>query len=269
MNELLIINKETRTITAKDLYNFLGLNKSNYSKWTKANIENNPFATANVDYTPFVLQDECGGQATTDYKLTIDFAKKICMTSKSDKGEQARNYFIEVEKQYQAITEVVEIPSIVAEYLAMSEEDRAIGFFTKSKEIKLLLETNSQNVEEIAQLLITNEQMQPAVDFYNTVANSDKWLSMQEVALLVAHKDLGQNKLFNFLVRQNILIDSYKAYSAFVKAGYFKAIEMPYEYIKDGIKKSGINTKLVVSQRGVKYIIKLLKADGFKLKSAA
>ena len=70
--------------TAKKLYEFLELNPSNYSKWCKRNILENEFAEENVDFWAFVLNDEWGGQATTDYKLTARFAKKLSMTQKNE-----------------------------------------------------------------------------------------------------------------------------------------------------------------------------------------
>lgn len=41
------------------------------------------------------------GNETTDYALAIDFAKKLAMQVKTEKGELVRNYFIECEKQLQ------------------------------------------------------------------------------------------------------------------------------------------------------------------------
>lgn len=88
---------ENGMTSAKRLYEFLELNPSNYSKWCKRNILENEFAEENVDFWAFVLNDEWGGQATTDYKLTARFAKKLSMTQKNERGEQARNYFTKVE----------------------------------------------------------------------------------------------------------------------------------------------------------------------------
>lgn len=68
---------ENGMTTAKKLYNFLELSPSNYSKWCRTNIVENSFAEEKVDYWAFVLNDERGGQATTDYKLTAHFAKKL------------------------------------------------------------------------------------------------------------------------------------------------------------------------------------------------
>lgn len=89
--------------SAKRLYDFLGLDKSNYSKWAKRNIEENEFAEENVDFQAFVLNDEWGGQATKDYKLTASFAKKLAMGTHNERGEMARNYFIKVEERLKQI----------------------------------------------------------------------------------------------------------------------------------------------------------------------
>lgn len=90
---------ENGMTTAKKLYNFLELSPSNYSKWCRTNIVENSFAEENVDYWAFVLNDEWGGQATTDYKLTAHFAKKLSVKGNSEKAEQAREYFATVEER--------------------------------------------------------------------------------------------------------------------------------------------------------------------------
>ncbi len=88
---------ENGMTTARKLYDFLGMDTSHYSRWFKSNIENNQFAEENVDYFPFTINGECGGQASQDAKLTASFAKKISIQGKTEKAEQARNYFISVE----------------------------------------------------------------------------------------------------------------------------------------------------------------------------
>lgn len=90
------IDSQGRT-TAKKLYEFLELDKSNYSRWCRKNILNNQFAEENVDYWSFVIQDERNPKPTTDYKLTANFAKKLAMASGSPKGEEAREYFLRTE----------------------------------------------------------------------------------------------------------------------------------------------------------------------------
>ncbi len=99
MNKLININDNGK-VTARELYDFLGMDKSNFSRWAKANIDNNIYAEELIDFIPFVIDDERNPNPMTDYELSIDFAKKLCMVSKSERGEQARNYFIAVEKMY-------------------------------------------------------------------------------------------------------------------------------------------------------------------------
>lgn len=90
---------ENGMTTAKKLYEFLGMDLKNYSRWIRNNITENQFAEENVDYWVFVMQEEnpSGGRPTQDYKLSASFAKKLSMMSRSEKGEQARQYFVRVE----------------------------------------------------------------------------------------------------------------------------------------------------------------------------
>lgn len=93
---------ENGMTTASQLYSFLELNPSNFSKWCNRNIKNNKFATENVNYFRFVLEYESANniktKTRTDYHLTSDFAKKLSMTGNSERHEQARDYFIACEQ---------------------------------------------------------------------------------------------------------------------------------------------------------------------------
>lgn len=87
--------------TASKLYAFLELSPSNYSKWCKANITENEFATENEDFTRLVLEYESGVgvKQREDYRLTAHFAKKLSVKGNSEKAEQAREYFTRVEEK--------------------------------------------------------------------------------------------------------------------------------------------------------------------------
>lgn len=83
--------------TSKKLYKWLELDTSHYSRWCKTNILENPFAESGIDYSP------CGaskgkGNFAEDYKLSADFAKKLSVMQKSERGEEARIYFLGCEK---------------------------------------------------------------------------------------------------------------------------------------------------------------------------
>ena len=88
--------------TARKLYEFLELAKGQFSRWAKTNITENPFAEENVDYWAFVINDErnFNPNPTQDFKLTANFAKKLSMQGKTERAEQAREYFIRVENSF-------------------------------------------------------------------------------------------------------------------------------------------------------------------------
>lgn len=90
------IDEEGMT-TAGTLFDFLGMDRSNFSRWFRTNIIGNDFAEENTDYFLFVINDEHKGHASQDAKITASFAKKLSMQSKTTKGEQARQYFLKVE----------------------------------------------------------------------------------------------------------------------------------------------------------------------------
>ena len=45
-------------------------------------------------------QDPSINNETRDYWVMIDCAKHLCMLSRSDRGKEARNYFVEMESLY-------------------------------------------------------------------------------------------------------------------------------------------------------------------------
>jgi len=103
MNELVKVQQNEQgqnVVSAKDLYLFLGYDKSQWSRWFKKNIIENQFAFENEDWVGFDTMSN--GNVKTDFALTLDFAKRISMMARTERGEEVRKYFIECEKQLQA-----------------------------------------------------------------------------------------------------------------------------------------------------------------------
>lgn len=90
-----IINHNDRpAVSARELYQQLGFDSSNWNKWYKKNILKNSFAIEREDYFELVLSTN----RTKDFALSLDFAKRISMMARTQRGEQIRAYFIECEK---------------------------------------------------------------------------------------------------------------------------------------------------------------------------
>lgn len=99
MNELIRITESNgkQAVSARELYEKLGYDLSNWKRWYQKNIINNSFAIENQDYVGFVTMTS--GNNVQDFALSIDFAKRLSMMARTETGEQIRNYFIEVEKR--------------------------------------------------------------------------------------------------------------------------------------------------------------------------
>ena len=107
-----------QAVDAKELYGKLGLNPAHWSRWHGMNIEQNPFATDGLDFIAFTIM--VNGREFPNYLLSIDFAKKLAMQVKTDKGEQVRDYFLACERQ--AKQPAFQIPQSFAEALQLAAD---------------------------------------------------------------------------------------------------------------------------------------------------
>ena len=46
------------------------------------------------------MSESTGGRPSTEYDLSVDMAKQICMIQRSEKGRLYRQYFIDLEKAW-------------------------------------------------------------------------------------------------------------------------------------------------------------------------
>jgi len=106
MNQLIRISDNgdgKKAVSARELYEFLGYNKTQWKRWYTKNILNNKFAIEKEDYVGFDMMSN--GNTTKDFALSINFAKKISMQAQTEKGEEARQYFIACEEELKRIAQ--------------------------------------------------------------------------------------------------------------------------------------------------------------------
>ena len=152
-NELIKIETREgfgRCVSLRELHEGLGI-KTQFTKWAirmigYGFIENIDFILisqkrlTNNPKNPFTEQ--------TDYIITIDMAKEICMIQRSDIGKEFRKYFIECEKQ---LKEVKQKPQLSPqEQLALQLFNGGIDAITAHKQL-LALETKELNERIIEQ----------------------------------------------------------------------------------------------------------------------
>ena len=230
MNELIKIENrgEKQFISAKELYEKLGMDKSHWKRWSVNNIESNDFFTENMDYQTFATK--ANGNETKDYWITIDMAKHLCMMSRTTKSHEIREYFIKIEQAWNT-------PEMI---------------------MKRALEIANKRAEEATQRLLANEHK---IEFYNDVTESKTATDIGTVSKLLNFKGVGRNTLFEILRNKSILQKNNIPFQKYVDHGYFRVIESKWNDHTTGDVK--VSFKTVVYQKGIEYISKLLKGLGY------
>ena len=188
-------------VSARELYEFLELDKSQWARWTKKNIEE--VFEENQEYQR--LDIVSNGNNTTEYILKLDVAKELSMLSRSEKGKEVRRYFIEVEKKYKAL----KVPQSYAQ--ALLEAGR------------LALELEKVELENKVQKQLISEY-EPKVTYYDKILQSVNSVNISQIA-----KDYGiSGKELNDILSQEKV--QYKQngqwllYSKYQDLGYTKSV---------------------------------------------
>lgn len=175
MNELIKItyNNDRPAVSARDLHDFLEV-KTAYKDWFPRMCEYG--FTEGEDFCSF-LSESTGGRPAQDAVLTIDMAKELCMIQRNEKGKQARQYFLQIEKDWNSPEKVM------ARALQIAED--------KLKQLESKVEADA-----------------PKVLFADAVSASKTSILVGELAKLLKQNgvDIGQHRLFRWMRENGYLI---------------------------------------------------------------
>ncbi len=79
-------------------------NATRFDVWISRKIEDFNFEE-NSDFCTNLIESS-GGRPATEYTISIDMAKELCMLERSEIGRATRKYFIECERQLQQIVQI-------------------------------------------------------------------------------------------------------------------------------------------------------------------
>ena len=98
------------SVSARDLYQFLE-SKQQFSDWMQSRIKDYGFIEGQ-DFEVFhnFIKNSNGGRPTIEYAISLDMAKELSMVERTEKGKQARIYFIECEKKLKENTTLNLLP---------------------------------------------------------------------------------------------------------------------------------------------------------------
>ncbi len=156
-------NKEA--ILCSVLYDNLGLQHQKFADWSRRNLLNSKFAIENVDFIQYKSLNSSKEDLTRnnsnfpkrrkDYILTIDFAKRLAMMCRTEKGEEVRTYFLKCEALAKEKESKI-LNHLKAELITFRriEEIRVlkIAFNKEQKELKKVLLQPQVDLNEIKSL---------------------------------------------------------------------------------------------------------------------
>lgn len=179
MNELIKVttnDNDEQLVSGRELHEFLEVG-TKYEDWFPRMTEYG--FEENADFHPLKIENMARGRLylKTDHAIKLDMAKEISMIQRTEKGKEARRYFIQVEKAWNN-------PEMVVQ--------RALQIQTK----------------KVEQLQIENAQLKPKALFADAVDASHTSILVGDLAKLIKQNgvNIGQNRLFQWLREKGFLI---------------------------------------------------------------
>lgn len=168
-----------QAVSARELHSFLEATER-FSSWMERQFQYG--FIENTDYVGCKVFNTLANQELEDFVLTLDCAKEISMLQKSEKGKQARQYFIACEKK---LKEQFAVP-------------------TSFKEALLLAAHQQEQIELQAKQL---ELQAPKVLFSEAIIGSKSSCLIGELAKILSQNgiSIGQNRMFAWLRQHHFL----------------------------------------------------------------
>lgn len=218
-----VINQE-QTVSGRKLHMFLGI-ETRYDTWFNRMLqygfeEGRDFCSK--------MSESTGGRPSTDHIMKLDMAKELCMLARNDKGKQARQYFLEVEREWNSPEKVMARALMLAE--------------AKLNEVKAFADKQTKKLEAA----------QPKVVFADAVATAKTSILIGDLAKILKQNGVntGQKRLFEWMRQNGYLI---KRKGADYNSPTQRAMEQELFEIKE--------TSVAMPDGGVK-IIRTTKVTG-------
>lgn len=184
MKELISITEKNGefAVSARELHKFLEATER-FSYWFERQKQYG--FIDGIDYVGCKEFNALANQELEDFALTIDCAKEISMLQRNEKGKQARQYFIVVEKKFKN-----QIQTILPQ--------------TFSDALRMLAEQVDENDRQKKIL----EDQAPKVRFAEAVTGADTNILMRDLAKLICQSgiNIGEGRLYNWMVDHKYLI---------------------------------------------------------------
>lgn len=236
MNELLKVEvneNQEQTVSGRELHMFLGI-ETPYMKWFERMLQFG-FEEEKDFWTK--MSESTGGRPSTDHIMKLNMAKELCMLARNDKGKQARQYFLEVEREWNSPEKVMARALLIA-----------------NNKIETLTLENTMQKQVIA-------EFKPVKEYVDTILASTDTVATTQIAADYGMSAKTLNKILN---GQHIIRNvggQWILYKKHMNKGYTKSETIEVTR-KDGTKKVVMQTKW--TQKGRLKIHDILTGLGYQ-----
>lgn len=233
MNELIKITEYNgnQAVSARDLHKFLEITER-FSNWFERMLLYG--FVENIDYQGCEFFNTLANQTLTDYALTLDCAKEISMIQRSKKGKEAREYFIECEKQLRS-----------GKFALPTTYKEALQSLLIEVEAKERLQ--AQNELQAKEL----EKQAPKVAYYDEVLTSQSTYNANQIAKELGMSAVTLNKKLHELKVQYKQGGQWLLYHPHQNKGYTKTVTYTYT---DSKGETCTNSSTVWTEKGRAFI---------------
>lgn len=236
MTELIKVNydNDRPTVLGRDLHEFLGVDTP-YTIWFERMCGYG--FSESVDYVTNLLDRSDGkaGKPKTDHQLTIEMAKEIAMLQRNEQGKKARQYFIQLEKDWNSPEKVMARALRIADQKIYALETQ-----------NLVLEQKVAEYEPIVQYVDTILQCPDAVTTSQIAA--DYGLSARRLNAILHEERIQRNVGGQWIL-----------YTKHMNKGYTKSETVHFKH-SDGRDDVKMQTKW--TQKGRLKIHNILESRG-------
>ena len=217
-------------VSGRDLHEFLEIG-TDYRKWFGRMVEYGFAETVDFVRVTQKCPTPGGMQEKVDHHIKIDMAKEISMIQRNEKGKQARQYFLELERKWNSPEMVIKRAH---EYL--------------EKKVKALTTDNLVLTQQV-------HELKPKASYYDMVLQNKSLLSVSKIAKDYGMSAMALNKKLHELEVQFKQGDIWLLYAKHQDKGYTQTTT----HVIDA-DHSRVSTKW--TQQGRLFVYELLKREG-------
>ncbi|MFA5129273.1 MAG: antA/AntB antirepressor family protein [Patescibacteria group bacterium] len=222
--------EKIQSVNARELHSRLGVGRD-YTNWIKQRLEE-CMALEHKDYQVYAKfgDNQLGGRPSSEYLISVDLAKHVCMLERTELGRQMRQYFIDVEKKAREISR-----------RPLTINDLACNAFEAYKRIGELVQLPASTIVSEASKIVDRQYGTNFVEFTKTsplldhVKKNEEFLEPTEIGEKLGISAIALNKKLAELGLQE------KNGSSWVPTEQGKALCFVHQWTKRG--KSGYNIK--------------------------